>query len=464
MPSAPLRWRTGFFFPVCLFLFVLLCIFLSSPARIQHNLEDVAYELSLPVPSSVSHRPRYKDKDKDVRNETVHIVDNFPLAVSARSPKDIPPVPSYNRPPDPHVPEYTPLLIGFTRNWPMLQQTIVSYIAAGWPAQDIYVVENTGTMNANAEKRLSLQNPFYLDTDRLRNVFGVNVISTPTYLNFAQLQNFYLYTAIQRNWTYYFWGHMDVVAVSDEAYIDPKIGPYMSLYERTVQDLRDTLNPDYAVDERGRPGRWAIKFYAYDRLALVNRLAYEEVGGFDPHIAYYGSDCDMHERLTMAGFKQEAVNVGLIYDVGSTLDDLIMLYRRKDIKQSDGFGASSLAAEHENLRRLRRYKSWGAEDSRGSESFEDLKRQLDAMQARKNSQDHRKGRNTWQATQDGGWGEPYYRRSEGFDQAIMMTTKCGQRIMQEKWGHQGCDLRRVGLRLGDEWRVDHDWDWGTREE
>lgn len=29
--------------------------------------------------------------------------------------------------------------------------------------------------------------------------------------------------------------------------------------------------------------------------------------------------------------------------------------------------------------------------------------------------------------------------------------------MEEKWGHKGCDLREVGLRQGDQWRVDHDW-------
>ena len=76
----------------------------------------------------------------------------------------------------------------------MLQQCIVSYITSGWPPEDIFVVDNTGTMKSNfpPNPQLTLQNPFYLNVERLTKVFGVNVISTPTLLTFAQLQNFYV--------------------------------------------------------------------------------------------------------------------------------------------------------------------------------------------------------------------------------------------------------------------------------
>ncbi len=73
---------------------------------------------------------------------------------------------------------------------------MVSYSTTGWPPEDIYVVENAGTMNLNRLGKLSFQNPFYLNYDRLTKVFGVNVISRPTYLTFSQLQNFYLHLAI----------------------------------------------------------------------------------------------------------------------------------------------------------------------------------------------------------------------------------------------------------------------------
>lgn len=134
------------------------------------------------------------------------IVDNFPLAAAAHSAADLPPIPSWNKPPDTHVEEITPLLIGFTRNWALLQQVVVSYVTAGWPVEDIYVVENTGVMDSNAKGKLSLQNPFFMNHTRL-DLFGVNIIRTPALLTFAQLQNFYLHTAIEKNWPAYFWSH-----------------------------------------------------------------------------------------------------------------------------------------------------------------------------------------------------------------------------------------------------------------
>lgn len=69
-----------------------------------------------------------------------------------------------------------PLLIGFTRNWPLLLQCVSSYIVAGWPADEIYVVENTGTMDANERGLLGLQNPFFMNRSQL-GMLGVNVVA-----------------------------------------------------------------------------------------------------------------------------------------------------------------------------------------------------------------------------------------------------------------------------------------------
>ncbi|KAJ4307245.1 Deoxycytidine kinase 1 [Collariella sp. IMI 366227] len=124
------------------------------------------------------------------------IRDPFPLLSQNPPPKkSLLRPPEINRPPRHHYPEQTPLFVGFTRNWPLLLQCVVSYIAAGWPAEDIYVVENTGVMLANKERKLSLQNPFYLNHTQL-GLLGVNVITTPTLLTFSQLQNFYLWYAL----------------------------------------------------------------------------------------------------------------------------------------------------------------------------------------------------------------------------------------------------------------------------
>ena len=41
------------------------------------------------------------------------------------------------------------------------------------------------------------------------------------------------------------------------------------------------------------------------------------------------ADCDMHERLFMMGFKITNTEVGYVFNAGSGLDDLEVLYRKK---------------------------------------------------------------------------------------------------------------------------------------
>jgi hypothetical protein len=104
------------------------------------------------------------------------VPDPFPLLSQNPPPQQsLLQAPEINRPPKKHYPEQTPMFVGFTRNWPQLLQCVVSYIAAGWPPEDIHVVENTGVMSANKEGKLTLQNPFYLNHTQLA-MLGVNVI------------------------------------------------------------------------------------------------------------------------------------------------------------------------------------------------------------------------------------------------------------------------------------------------
>jgi hypothetical protein len=377
-----------------------------------------------PASTSPPSSPPRKLREPAKKNHPV--VENFPLAAHISSPSDLPPVPSWNIPPTTHIPQTTPLFIGFTRNWPILQQTVVSYIAAGWPPSDIYVVENTGTMSFNRKNLLTLQNPFYLDYNRLTKGFGVNVLSTPTLLSFAQLQNFYLSFAEGKGWDHYFWGHMDVVAMSDEAYKDEKTGEYKTLYQRAVEDLGRVSAPGFEE-------KWAIRFYSYDRLALVNLHAFMDVGGWDPMIGYYLTDCDHHERLFMKKYTLKEVSIGMVYDIGSTLDDLLVLYRRKPAVSG----------------------KWGDEDTAVSDQWKNLTSTLDGMQRWKN--ENEMGRNFWQGQQQGGQGEPFYVDSRGFEEAIQMWIANGKAIYAEKWGHRDCNLREVGLGFNDAWQMAHDW-------
>lgn len=414
----------------------------------------------------------------------------FPLAASAKSPADLPPIPSWNKPPEPHVPEKTRLYIGFTRYWPLLQQVVVSYITAGWPPSDIYVVENTGTFDANKNGQLSSSNPFYLDYHRLTNILGVNIMTTPALQSFAQLQNLYLSEAINNNLSYYFWAHMDTVAQTHEDAV-----PYKSLYEIAVEVIRESVAPGFLLDEKtGEKGRWAIRFFSYDWLALVNTAAYVEVGGWDSMISYYGTDCDMHSRLAMNGLQTPIADAGQVFDVGKSLPDLEVLYRRKkkarvvkreeritgstfdDEKQAVSVGGggkvsfmdhnhndttpaadavpvaapASVAASGAN----RKYLEETEQDTLGSKTWKDLQDTLEAMAEEKRKDPYR---NSWQLKQRGGQGEPYYYDADGWEKALQMTIATGGKIMEEKWGHVGCDIRDVGLKEGDQWRVEHDW-------
>lgn len=276
------------------------------------------------------------------------IKDNFPLAMNARSAADLPPIPPWNKPPTPHVKEKTPLFIAFTRNWPLLQQTVVSWITSGWPAEDIYVIENTGTMRSNELGRLSLQNPFFLNHTRL-HMLGVNVVVTPTLYTFAQLQNFFLWIAIEKDLETYFWSHMDIVPITFEQDTSTSnhYAGHKTIYQHAVEVLRSAQSPDPDPNASDPSKPWAMRFFAFDYLSLVNRAAFESIGGFDTTIPFYHTDCDMYDRLVMAGYEMneprflmttvgndfdglDKYGSGYIYDVANSIDDLIVLYRKKN--------------------------------------------------------------------------------------------------------------------------------------
>ncbi|MCJ1223868.1 hypothetical protein MMC12_000511 [Toensbergia leucococca] len=442
------------FFSIGLITIVLTFLFLrlwrdDQQPEIAINVEPIPPEDPIPPeePQPLRRHPLYKNVTRD---PIPPIIEHFPLAANAKSPLDLPPIPSWNKPPSPHVPEETPLFIGFTRSWPLLQQAVVSYITAGWPPEDIYVVENTGTLNSNKHGRLTLQNPFYMDYRRLTEVFGVNVITTPTLLTFSQLQNFYLSEAVNKNQSYYFWSHMDVLVQSSE-----EERPYKSLYLRVVDTLRETLAPDFVNEEKFN-GKWSLRFFAYDWLALVNVQTFVEIGGWDTMIPYYITDCDMHSRLNMAGYKAAIADAGLIYDLGESIPDLKVLYRRKPILAEDASSADEANSTHRSAEVFSEAYSTGMEeDSLGSLYWKDTQVELKAMVEEKV---HGKlVRNSWQTRQTGGQGEPFYRDPDGFEQALQMTIELGGQIYAEKWGHKDCELRQAGLGAGDEWRVEHDW-------
>jgi len=174
----------------------------------------------------------------------------------------------------------------------------------------------------------------------------------------------------------------------------------------------------------------------------------------------------------MAEFEIKDANPGYVFDVASSLDDLVVLYRKKggvdasfkdpnveevkDVKKSEeGMDVLLLLEGKTNEATDARPSKW-EDDEIASERFEQLERTLDAMGHSKGAASG--GRNTWQARQTGGQGEPFYRDSAGFEKGIWMTIEHGKRVFAEKWGHRDCDIRAIGLRPEDAWRVEPDWE------
>ncbi|PBP24817.1 hypothetical protein BUE80_DR004340 [Diplocarpon rosae] len=467
-------------------LVIVMYLLATSSDRSRFSIAPVSSELgstppSPAKPSGDASHPKYKPEHI---YDQPPIVDNFPVAASAQSAADLPPIPPWNIPPHPHVLQSTPLLVGFTRNWLLLQQTVISYITAGWPPEDIYVVENTGAMMSNQKSLLGLQNPLFLNYTRL-DMLGVNVIRTAALLSFSQMQNFFLYTAVERNWTSYFWSHMDVVALSFEEKHSASENTeveYKSLYKLAVEALCNaTSGSDMRSGDLSKT--WAIRFFSYDRLALVNTAAFEAVGGWDSSIPYYMTDCDMHERLKMYGFEMGNgdCQAGRILDVADSMDDLIYLYRTAGIEPSFTFKgqaeeeeleaareeqaaveeAATLAAQavsHAKVqsREAEKASVW-VSDKANSTTFEKLRSIVQKMEQHK-SHFGGAGRLYWQVRQHGGQGEPYYRDPDGFQKGIQMMQDLGRDVYAEKWGHKGCDLVDSGRKRGDEWRVEKDWE------
>jgi hypothetical protein len=195
----------------------------------------------------------------------------------------------------------------------------------------------------------------------------------------------------------------------------------------------------------------------------------------------------MHARLDMAGFEVKEIPAGLIYDVASTFDDLLVLYRKRGIlptwrdpneieaflKEEAGIATKrnelepAAASKNNNSNPNTEVHEFLSHPSSPNEKypsdalnsptfFTPLLEMLDRMQGSKGASS--RGRNTWQARQTGGEGDPFYRDSEGFEKAIQMTIEHGRAVFREKWGHRDCDIVDMGLKQKDAWRVEKDWE------
>jgi len=206
---------------------------------------------------------------------------------------------------------------------------------------------------------------------------------------------------------------MDVIISTDEH-------TNGSFYTRVVEHLDETLTKQYL----GNSTDWAIRFYAYDWLALNHVQAFLDIGGWDTFISYYTADCDMHERFKMENIKLGTAEAGNVNDVGTAID-LSLLFRKKIPFLSKPKTAKELDALEE--------------DDRGGKGYDKLVDAISVAVEEKKSPDHI--RNSWQGQQSGGQGEPFYREPHGFAENLERHVQCGIQSYERKWGdHKGCGL------------------------
>jgi hypothetical protein len=417
-----------------------------------------------------------------------------------------PEVPDYNAPP--RIRPRTPLFIPFTRNNTMLRQAVLSYIASGWPRNDIVIIDNSGTMDSNPLNALSPQNPFYLDYSLFRHRYGVSILQTPTLLNFAQLQNFMLRQALARNWPYYFWSHMDVAILSAE-----DLEPYQPFYHRVLDILyrsglsvsavtapEDRLPDDEELEQtepsdlrrgmaggvggrfkaltnhgpprserkkhhhkraRGGEQKWAVKFFDFDNLVLVNVEAWRAIGSWDTFIPYYNTDCDFYARVALAGYQRHEVAAGYIFDVAEAVrEPESRFFPGSTQKERDRWGIGPEGREPAGGK----LKSW---------RWQWLKSDLSEMQERKNNNEI--GRNTWQDIEDDGEAqrlrnarirnEPWTYDPKAFQAAWWATADAGRAMYVKKWATLECDLVALGNRTNkDMWKGEYLREDGSEED
>lgn len=470
------RYQYRHFFAILILLtFIALVVFLKQDWR--HSAtnslthQDASEQTEAPVTELLSEEPviKFLSESEQVM-PPVH--DPFPSLLHS-DPPSIPPwnVPKANLHAQYNLPYAPPLIIGFTRSWPILLQAVTSYLAAGWPPSQIYVIENTGVQQSNEHGLLTLQNPFYCNYTILKGKLGVNVIRSPVLMSFAQLQNYFVYLAQQNNWDWYFWSHMDVLALGYEDGLEGEEKSaagqenYKSLYERCLHSLQQALDGPYEK-------KWSLRFFAYDHLALVNRKAYEDVGGWDTWIPYYMSDCDMHTRLDMKGWKGEDAQAGIVTDTSTVLKDLRALYRVPGI-EIDFLDPNppppppppTKEDEKDNIRRQRQ-DLWGEKTQNNVSNRTDVlvqpdpayyKRLRDVSDRMFHYKHGERGRNTWHEGQRGGQGEPFYYPARGIQMGFDIMVEAGRTVFGEKWGHRGCDIGDRGLKFEDQWNIEKDW-------
>ncbi|EIE20118.1 hypothetical protein COCSUDRAFT_57844 [Coccomyxa subellipsoidea C-169] len=176
------------------------------------------------------------------------------------------------------------VFILFSWNYELFLTSLQTYEAAGY-ARRIIVVDNS-------------------DSHRLVNAIVGEVIPTRVQHTFSQLQNFMASIAVERDYTYYFWGHADVALMASNA-----TATFSEEIFRCMEHVMDQ-HPN-----------WGIHYFAYDWFSAIRTSLVRQVK-YDTFVTVYMSDCDFYPRVRAAGF--ETLNVAnTCPDINISVYDLV---------------------------------------------------------------------------------------------------------------------------------------------
>lgn len=175
----------------------------------------------------------------------------------------------------------------FQLNPGMLLQTVRSFLRAGW-GKRIVILNNSGGG---------------LDLLDLGSEIG-EVLDFPVPLTFSQMQEYIRTTAIERSYEWYFWGHSDVLTISEE---DSR-----SFSARAIECVLKVQKKD---------PNWGVIFYAYDLFAAYNTDKLRDIP-WDTAIAHYTSDCDFYHRIRLAGKVTRSCNAGRVFHVSQVFESI----------------------------------------------------------------------------------------------------------------------------------------------
>ncbi|CAL5224061.1 g6686 [Coccomyxa viridis] len=172
---------------------------------------------------------------------------------------------------------HSALFILYSWNYELLRTALQAYVAAGWGPHTI-IIDNS------SDRRLV--------DDHLVNELVREIIPTrPSGLSFSQLQNVIADIAMERNYTYYLWGHSDIAVMASNA---------TALHSAEVLGCMERI--------MSQEPSWGLAFFAHEGVNCKDHLQATRTAmardlQYDTFITVYFSDCDYYSRVLRDGWK-----------------------------------------------------------------------------------------------------------------------------------------------------------------